>query len=196
MVPPPSSLVASFDWSRFAGYHLPSYVPFEITIQEFNVVVRNTIIDEGASVSVLSSTTWQAFGSPPLAPVTQNLLTFNRRTSQPLGILPRLPVTLGGKTVHMDVMVVPGPLDFNLLLGRDYTYAMGALVSSLFRVACFPHEGRIVTIDQLSFFGPDMAAGPPSSPPSFYPPIVSTPPQVNYVATHPMFVISDSEVVH
>ena len=80
-------------------------------------------------------------------------------------------------------MVVPGPLDFNLLLGRNYAYAMGALVSSLFRVICFPHEGRIMTIDQLSFFGPEMAAGPPSSLPNFYPPVVSSPPQVNYVAT-------------
>ena len=124
MVAPPSSLVTSFDWNRFSGYRLPSYVPFEITVQAFGLVVPSTIIDEGTSVIILSSTTWQAFGSLPLVPVTQNLLAFNRRTSQPLGILPRLPVTLGGKTVHMDVMVVPGPLDFNLLLGRDYTYAI------------------------------------------------------------------------
>ena len=75
----------------------------------------------------------------------------------------------------MDVMVVPGPLDFNFLLGHDYTYAMGALVSSLFRVVCFPHEGQIVTIDQLSFFGPNMKYGPPSSLPILYPPIVSSP---------------------
>ena len=32
MVAPPSSLVASFDWNRFAGFRLPSYVPFEITV--------------------------------------------------------------------------------------------------------------------------------------------------------------------
>ena len=62
MVAPPCSLVASFDWNRFVGYRLPSYVPFEITIQAFCLVIPNTIIDEGASVSVLSSTTWQAFG--------------------------------------------------------------------------------------------------------------------------------------
>ena len=43
-------------------------------------------------------------------------------------------------------MVVQGPLDFNLLLGCDYAYAMGAMVSSLFRVIFFPHEGQIVTI--------------------------------------------------
>ena len=76
----------------------------------------------------------------------------------------------------MDVMVVPGPFDFNLLLGRDYTYAMGALVSSLFHVVCFSHEGWIVTIDQLSFVGPDVVAGSPSSLPGFYPPVVSAPP--------------------
>ena len=96
----------------------------------------------------------------------------------------------------MDVMVVPGPLDFNLLLGRNYTYAMGELVSSLFRVVCFPHEGRIMTIDQLSFFGPDVATGPPSSLPGFYPPIVSSPPQVNYVATYPVPILSGNAVVH
>ena len=91
---------------------------------------------------------------------------------------------------------VPGPLDFNLLLGCDYTYAMGALVSSLFRVVYFPHEGCIVTVDQLSFFGPAVVAGPPSSLPGFYPPVVSAPPQVNYVATYPVSVLSDSATVH
>jgi len=51
-------------------------------------------------------------------------------------------------------MVVQGPLDYNLLLGRDYIYCMRAIVSSLFRVMCFPHEGRMVTlIDKLSFPG-------------------------------------------
>lgn len=77
----------------------------------------------------MSSTTCQALGSPQLVHVTQNLLAFNRGTSQPLGFLPKFPITLGGKTVYIDVMVVQGPLDFNLLLGRNYVYVMGALVS-------------------------------------------------------------------
>ena len=129
-------------------------------------------------------------------PVTQNLLAFNRGTSQLLGILPKLPVTLGGKIVHMDVMVVPNPLDFNLLLGHDYTYAMGALVSSLFRVMCFPHQGRIMTIDQLAFFGPHMAVSPQSSLSDLYLLVVSSPPHVNYVATYHVPIFSDSAVVH
>ena len=53
-----------------------------------------------------------------------------------------------------------------------------------------------MTIDQLSFFGPNVATGPPSSLLGFYPLVVSTPPQVNYVATYPMPVLSDSTVVH
>jgi hypothetical protein len=63
---------------------------------------------------------------------------------------------LGGKNVFIDVMVVQDPLDFDLLLGRDYVYAMKAIMSTLFRVIYFPHDGRIVTIDQLSFVGPDL----------------------------------------
>ena len=93
-------------------------------------------------------------------------------------------------------MVFLGPLDFNLLLGHDYTYVMGAVVSSLFRVIYFPHKGRIVTIDQLSFFGPGMTSGPPSSLSGLYPSVVSSLPHVNYVATCSVPVFSDSSVVH
>jgi hypothetical protein len=53
-------------------------------------------------------------------------------------------------------MVVQDPLDFSLLLGRDYVYAMKSIVSTLFCVISFHHDGRMVTIDQLSFFVPDL----------------------------------------
>jgi hypothetical protein len=36
---------------------------------------------------------------------------------------------------------------------------MQAVVATVFRVLLFPHEGRIVTIDQLSFSRPDPALG-------------------------------------
>ena len=64
MIPPPSSYVISFDWSHLTAFHLPSYVPFQITVQAYNMVVHGPILDEGASVSIMSSTTWQALGSP------------------------------------------------------------------------------------------------------------------------------------
>jgi hypothetical protein len=141
MEPPPSNEAIRFDWDVLTGPRLPSYIPFQITVQVCGRDVTKMLIDEGSSVSILSSIAWQALGCPPLAPVTQNLLAFNRRTSQPLGTLPQFPVTLGGKTVFIDVMVVQDPLDFSLLLGRDYVYAMKAIVSTLFRVISFPHDG-------------------------------------------------------
>jgi hypothetical protein len=55
---------------------------------------------------------------------------------------------LGGNTVLIDVIVVQGPLDFNMLLECDYVYAMKVVVSTLFRVMHFPYNGSIVTIDQ------------------------------------------------
>ena len=74
---------------------------------------------------------------------TDQILDFNRRPTTPLGTLPYFPITLGGKTVCIDVMVVQGPLDFNILLGRNYVYAMKAVVSTLFRVMHFPMMGRL-----------------------------------------------------
>jgi hypothetical protein len=86
----------------------------------------------------------------------QNLLDFNKRTNQNLRNLPQFPMTLGGKTIFIDVMVVQDPLDFDLLLGGYYFYDMKSIMSTFFRVISFPHDGRVVTIDQLSFVGPDL----------------------------------------
>jgi hypothetical protein len=83
--------------------------------------------------------------------------------NHPLGILPQFPVTLGGKIVFIDVMVVQDPLDFDLLLGRDYVYTIKSIVSTLFHVIYFPHNGIMVTIDQLSFVSPDVTINPMTS---------------------------------
>ena len=56
-----------------------------------------------------------------------------------MGFLAQTPVTLGGKTVLVEFMVIEDPLDFNMLLGRDYVYAMQAVVSTLFCVMYFNH---------------------------------------------------------
>ena len=138
-------------------------MPFEITVQAYNVILPSTIIDEGTSLSIISSTTWKYFGSSQLLFVTQILLAFNRGTNQPIIILPKFPINLVGNTIYIDMMVFKGPLDFNLLLGHDYTYVMGSIVSSLFHVICFSHEGGIVTIDQLSLIVPNLTPNQPSS---------------------------------
>ena len=63
-----------------------------------------------------------------------------------------------GKTVNLDVEVVDASLDYNLLLGHRWSYAMTVVVSSVFRLIKFPHNGKIVTIDQLSYFSSDPAS--------------------------------------
>jgi hypothetical protein len=57
-------------------------------------------------------------------------------------------------------MVVQDPSDFDLLLGRDYVYAMKAIVSTFFLMIYFPHDGRIVVIDQLSWVSPNLITNP------------------------------------
>ena len=134
---------------------LHSSVPFKIVVNFTPRWILRTIVDEGDSISILPSTTWQALGSPQLVPSTDQILAFNCRPTAPLRTLPYLPIILGGKIVCIDVMVVQGPLNFNMLLGCDYVYAMKVVVSTLFRVMHFSHDGKIVTIDQLSFVTPD-----------------------------------------
>ena len=56
-------------------------------------------------------------------------------------------VELGVKTIFIQVEVVDAPLDYNLLLGRNWFYAMTAVASTVFRTVQFPHLGRIITID-------------------------------------------------
>ena len=45
------------------------------------------------------------------------------------GILPSLQVQLGEKTVSIKVKVVDAPLEYNILLGCNWIYNMGEIVS-------------------------------------------------------------------
>ena len=63
-----------------------------------------------------------------------------------------------GKTVAIEVKVADAPLDYNLLQGRNWMYSMQAVASSLFHVVCFPFNGKIVTIDQMTFKNPSVTA--------------------------------------
>jgi hypothetical protein len=142
---------------------LPYHVAFQIVVahptKTFTRNIFRTVVDEGASTCVMSLACWKAIGQPELSPSPTLLTAFDGRSFRPHGIIPSFPVQLGGKTVCVEVEVVDAPIDYNLLLGRSWTYAMQAVVATVFRVLLFPHEGRIVTIDQLSFSRPDPALG-------------------------------------
>jgi hypothetical protein len=142
---------------------LPYHISFQIVVayptKTFPRNIFRTVVDEGTLTCVMSLACWKAVGQPILSSSPTLLTAFDDRLFRPHGIIPSFPIQLGGKTVCVEVEVVNAPLDYKLLLGRSWTYSMQAVVATVFRVLLFPHEGRIVTIDQLSFSRPDPALG-------------------------------------
>jgi hypothetical protein len=78
------------------------------------------------------SSAWKQLGSPTLIPSMIELRAFDGRLCSPLGILPNLPIELGGKMILINVVVMNGTVDYNILLGHDFIYSMNFVVSSLF----------------------------------------------------------------
>ena len=62
--PCPSSEVISFEWSNLTESRLHSSVPFQIVVNVTARRILRTIVDEGDSISILSSTAWKDLGSP------------------------------------------------------------------------------------------------------------------------------------
>ena len=120
--------------------------------------MKHTVIDEGAAASVMSLSCWKDLGSHELTKSATMLTTFDGGSFRPQGILPSFKIHLGGKTIAIEVEMVDAPLDYNILLGRNWMYSMQAVASSLFRVVCFPHNRRIVAIDQTTFKNPSITA--------------------------------------
>jgi hypothetical protein len=65
------------------------------------------------------------------------------------------------------VEVVDAPNEYNFLLRCTCFYEMTTFVSLIFRVLRFPHQGKIVTIDQLAFFTPFLGSNVGSNVPFF-----------------------------
>ena len=97
------------------------------------------MIDEGDSTCIMSIQCWKSLGSPTLIQSPTILKAFDSRGFHPFGIFQDLPIEIEGKTVNLDVEVVDAPLDYNLLLGCSWSYAMTDIVSSVFRLIKFPH---------------------------------------------------------
>eukprot|EP00253_Pinus_taeda_P003385 PITA_03385 len=137
---------------------LPHQMAFQIPVIVKNRPVHRTVIDEGASTCIMSIQCWRSLGSPSLNQSPTILKAFDGHGFHPFGILQDLPIEVEGKIISLDVEVVDAPLDYNLLLGRSWSYAMTTVVSSAFRVIKFPYNGKIVTIDQLAYFASDPAS--------------------------------------
>jgi hypothetical protein len=99
------------------------------------------VVDEGTSTCMMSLTCWKAIGQPIFSLSPTLLTSLDRCSFRPHGIIPYFPMKLGGKTVCIEVEVVDAPLNYNLLLGRICTFAMHAVVSTVFWVLLLSHEG-------------------------------------------------------
>jgi hypothetical protein len=138
--------------------HLPALITFQILVKIWNITVHRCIIDEGASTCIMSKTIWQKLGSLELIPSAITLRAYDGRPSSSEGLFQNVPVELGGKTILIDIEVIDAPLDYNILFGRSYMYAMKAVASSVFQTMMFPHNGKIMTIDQVSHYEPNPSA--------------------------------------
>ena len=119
---------------------LPYHVALSIDVIHGGKTIGREVIDEGASTCVMSLSCWKALGSPELVSSNTLLTAFDGRSFRPHGILPAFEIKLAGKVVSVEVEVIDAPLDYNLLLGRSWTYAMFAIALAIFRVVVFPHE--------------------------------------------------------
>ena len=95
-----------------------------IHVECLNMTVKHTVIDECAAAFVMSLSCWKGLGSLELSKSGTMLTAFDGRSFRPHRILPFLKFHLGGKTVATEVKVVDAPLNYNLLLGRNWMYSM------------------------------------------------------------------------
>jgi hypothetical protein len=141
---PEESNLITFNLDYFKE-RVSHHLAFQIQVFISEHTIHRTVLDEGASTCVMSFPCWRALGSPALIPSPTTLKAFDGHGFQPHGLLKYFTVTLKGKTVPVDIEVVDAPLDYNLLLGRSWFYAMTVVTSSVFRILRFPHQGNIIT---------------------------------------------------
>jgi hypothetical protein len=80
----------------------------------------------------MSLSCWRDIGSLDINYSLTTLKAFDGRGFKPYGILNSFPMELGGKIVFIDIKVIDASLDYNLVLGHSWFYAMTAVASSIF----------------------------------------------------------------
>jgi hypothetical protein len=96
--------------------------------------IYHIVLDEGASTRVMSFSCWRALGSPKFNQSPTTLKAFDGFGFQTHRLLQSFTTTLKGKIVSVDIEVVDAPLDYNLLLGHSWFYAMIAVTSTVFHI--------------------------------------------------------------
>ena len=150
-IDPSDSNLMTFDLNN-GEPKIPLTIAFHIPISIQNLIVHQCIIDKWESTWVMSMLVWHKLRSPLLHLSTTTLRAYDGHSTKAQGILPHIPISLASKMVLINIEVVNAQLDYNLLLGRSYVYAMRSMVSIVFRLMMFPHDRNIVMVDQLSTF--------------------------------------------
>jgi hypothetical protein len=153
-VDPTDTRLITFDLDR-GEPHLPALVTFQIPVKIRNMTIHRCINDEGASTCIMSKIVWHKIGSPKLIPSAITLRAYDGCPSSPEGLFQNIPFELGGKTIFIDIEVIDAPLDYNIFFGHSYMYTMKAVASSVFHTMMFPHNGKIITVDQVSHYEPN-----------------------------------------
>jgi hypothetical protein len=97
---------------------------------------------------------WWNLGSPELFPSIITLLAYDDHSSHPKGLFQNVLNGLGGKMVLIDLEVVDSPLDYNIIPGCCYMYAMKVILSLIFCTMMFPCEGKSIFLYQLMYYEP------------------------------------------
>jgi hypothetical protein len=156
-VDPADTRLITFDLDS-SEPRLPAAVVIQVPVKIRNIIVHRCIIDEGASTCIMSKIVWLKLGSLELTPSSITLRAYDGRPSSPEGLFQNVPVELRGKTILIDIEVIDVTLNYNILFGRSYMYDMKAVASSVFWTIMFPHNGKIVTVDQVSYYEPNPSA--------------------------------------
>ncbi len=130
-VDPATSNCIIFNLEHFK-MRLPHNLAFQIHTTVKGKSIHRTLIDEGASTCVMSFSCWRAIGSLEINQSPTTLKAFDGCNFKPYGILNGCAVEIKGKTMSINVEVIYAPLDYNLLLGRSWFYAMSTVASSIF----------------------------------------------------------------
>jgi hypothetical protein len=133
---------------------LSHHLAFQIQILCGEKNIHSNILDDRASTFVRSLSYWRAIGSPKLTVSPSTLKAFDGCGFQLHIILQDFVVTLKGNIVLIDIEVVDVPLDYSLLLGHSWFYMMNVIASSMFHILQFPHQGKIIIVNQLDYTTP------------------------------------------
>lgn len=102
----------------------------------------------------MATSVWKQLGSPNLSPSTITLHGWDGHLSQPIVLFHNYLVMIADKALSIDHEIIDAPLDYNIILGCSYTYFMLIVAFLVHHNMFFPHNGKIITINQFMYLTP------------------------------------------